>query len=327
MANYNFCSYKAKNTHRGGFVTYSKFILSLFLATNVGLLSSCGSKKSPNSTTVDPTPLPPDFVNNFGAASPYDSSNFELLDKSSPEYMKFVKENLDYEYRRKVQETKQLNGLENIWESKVYYSFGTLVTQEKKQLNTSSSDAKKFTESTSALSMLVNNESLLKNPNILLSTVDVEVKESEYNNNIYQTLNFDDNSYKFPYESTEEFLNLIVYKKYLDLHSAELKKHPFLNCKKTKTISDENENFSYEIYKHKTIPHLYYTKYKTQGKQKCEDEDNSYDIGKTINTSIHIIYFAHESWFYKYIYSDYITEYVDHNYTLRVIRKSLKKSY
>lgn len=154
--------------------------------------------------------------------------------------MKLVNDNFEKAPRRKVLETKTLDGLESIEETKVYYSFGTLVSQEKKRLSSTSTNSKKFTESTYGQSIRFNNESLLKNPNVLLSTVEVEVTESDYNNDLYQTLEFDYNSSKVADENNEKNVNMSVFKKFMDLRIAELKKYPFLDCKETISVPDEN---------------------------------------------------------------------------------------
>lgn len=295
---------------------------------SIAVLSSCSSSKSdPANQAPNGTPLPPGFESSADE-SIYDISNFEILEKDSPEYMKFVKENLGYQYRRKVQDIKKLNGLENIIESKMYYSFGTLVTQYKDQLSLSAQDTNKFVNSSHIISILLNNQSLLKGTNFLISTVDAEVQTDSYNNNenVYQLLGYDYKSYKDDYTNLENHADINIYQKWTSLYEAELKKYPFINCKETTSSSDDN-SFSLEFYKHKTIANLYYTKTKTQGITKCVDENNSYDIGKTVETNINISYFAHDSWFDKNIYSESKTEYLDHNYTSRSINKALKKSY
>lgn len=297
---------------------------------SIAVLSSCSSSKSdPANQAPNGTPLPPGFESSADESF-YDISNFESLKEGSPEYNKFVKENLAYRNGRKVQDTKNLNGLENVEEYKTYYSFGTLVNQSRERLSFSTSDKNKLTVSSYAMSILFNNESLLKNSNTLLATLEAEVKEESCNGNnqdICQTLSLNYDSYKNQYDKIEDIVNLNLYKKWNDLYEAEFTKYPFLNCKNIGVSSGDDNSLSVEYYKHKTIDKLYYTKTKYQGQRKCEDENNSYDIGNTILTHTQIYYFAHESWFNKEIYSEFKAEYLDHNYTSRTIHKVLQKNY
>lgn len=300
-------------------MTFSQSIISILALTSLSLLTSCQKSSSNN----DGTKPNSGFNQHFGADS-FLTDDFEELAQDSEEYSEIKQKTYNDYLGRNQSETSSLNGAQNIYQVKAYYSYGTSVMRFTDTLKAlSESD---FENQTTINVAIFEGQPYLKKPNAVVRKNKMSIKENNYNGTTWQSLRYNFDSEQNESAKINDILNMDLVEKYRKQSEIEESKYAFLKC--TQFNISINEKESIKIYKHKNNSNLFASVVEQSRFEKCTEKDNAYDIGNTAAVDLKIYQFNNDKVFSKVIKSQSIVTYLDHNnYTTKNSESYLKREF